>query len=57
MAATGISSAWQLIGFHGPRMGYFDDVDRHYGVPFRPKPASLARILGRSVKPAEDLER
>jgi gluconate 2-dehydrogenase gamma chain len=48
---------WQLIGFPGPRMGYFDDVDRHYSAPFRPKPASLAQILGRRVGPAEDLER
>src|SRR5216683_3345880 len=21
---------WQLIGFPGPRMGYFEDVDQHY---------------------------
>jgi gluconate 2-dehydrogenase gamma chain len=48
---------WQLIGFPGPRMGYFDDVDQHYGTPFRPKPASLAQILGRPVPPGEDTER
>ncbi len=47
---------WQLIGFPGPRMGYFDDVDRHYGAAFRPKPASLAQILGRPVRPSEDTE-
>src|SRR5689334_6749176 len=23
---------WQLVGFPGPRMGYFDDVDRHYEI-------------------------
>ena len=45
---------WQLIGFPGPRMGYFDDIDRHYGEPFRPKPASLQQILGRRVRPSED---
>ena len=48
---------WQLIGFPGPRMGYFDEVDRHYGAAFRPKPASLAQILGRPVPPSEDTER
>jgi gluconate 2-dehydrogenase gamma chain len=45
---------WQLIGFPGPRMNYFDDVDRHYGVAFRPKPESLAQILGRPVRASED---
>jgi gluconate 2-dehydrogenase gamma chain len=48
---------WQLIGFPGPRMGYFEDVDQHYGTPFRPKPASLAQTLGRPVPPGEDTER
>ena len=48
---------WQLLGFPGPRMGYYDDVDRHYGEPFRPKPASLAQILGRPVAPGEDAEK
>ena len=47
---------WQLVGFPGPRMGYFDDVDQHYGTPFRPKPASLAQILGRPVRPGEETE-
>jgi gluconate 2-dehydrogenase gamma chain len=47
---------WQLIGFPGPRMGYFEEVDQHYGTPFRPKPASLAQILGRPVKPGGDTE-
>jgi len=48
---------WQLIGFPGPRMGYFEDVDQHYGTAFRPKPASLAQMLGRPVPPGEDTER
>ncbi len=47
---------WQLLGFPGPRMDYFDDVDRHYGVAFRPKPASLAQILGRPVRASEDTD-
>lgn len=32
---------WQLIGFPGPRMTYVDDVDKHFGEAFRPKPVSL----------------
>ena len=47
---------WQLVGFPGPRMGYLDDVDQHYGTAFRPKPASLAQILGRPVRPSEESE-
>jgi len=47
---------WQLLGFPGPRMSYFDDVDQHYGSAFRPKPASLAQILGHPVRPGEDTE-
>jgi gluconate 2-dehydrogenase gamma chain len=47
---------WQLIGFPGPRMDYFDDVDRHYGMAFRPKPESLAQILGRPVRTSEDTD-
>ncbi|HLN03228.1 MAG TPA: gluconate 2-dehydrogenase subunit 3 family protein [Bryobacteraceae bacterium] len=47
---------WQLIGFPGPHMSYFDDIDQHYGTPFRPKPSSLAQILGHPVRPGEDTE-
>lgn len=47
---------WQLIGFPGPRMNNFDEVDRYYGREFRPKPASLAEILGHAVRPAEETE-
>jgi gluconate 2-dehydrogenase gamma chain len=47
---------WQLIGFPGPRMSNFDDVDKHFGEAFRPKPASLRQVTGRTVRPSEDLE-
>jgi gluconate 2-dehydrogenase gamma chain len=47
---------WQLIGFPGPRMSNFDDVDKHFGEAFRPKPASLRQATGRRVRPSEDLE-
>jgi len=47
---------WQLIGFPGPRMSNFDDVDKHFDETFRPKPASLSQMTGRKVRPSEDQE-
>jgi gluconate 2-dehydrogenase gamma chain len=45
---------WQLIGFPGPRMNNFDDVEQHYGEPFRPKPASLADVTQSKIRASED---
>lgn len=45
---------WQLIGFPGPRMNNTDDVEKHYGEPFRPKPASLSEATGAKIRPSED---
>lgn len=45
---------WQLIGFPGPRMSYFQEVDQYYGRPFRPKPVSLRQVVGRPVRPSEE---
>jgi gluconate 2-dehydrogenase gamma chain len=47
---------WQLIGFPGPRMSNYDDVDKHFGEAFRPKPASLRQATGRKIRPSEDQE-
>jgi len=47
---------WQLIGFPGPRMSYFDEVDRHYGRALRMKPVSLEQIIGRKVRGSEEDE-
>jgi gluconate 2-dehydrogenase gamma chain len=47
---------WQLIGFPGPRMSNYDDVDKHFGEAFRPKPVGLREASGRKVRPDEDLE-
>jgi gluconate 2-dehydrogenase gamma chain len=47
---------WQLIGYPGPRMSNLDDVDKHFGEAFRPKPVSLRQATGRKVRPSEDLE-
>jgi gluconate 2-dehydrogenase gamma chain len=32
---------WQLVGFPGPRMSNYEDLDKHFGEAFRPKPVSL----------------
>lgn len=32
---------WKLVGFPGPRMNNYDDVDKHFGQAFRPAPVSL----------------
>jgi gluconate 2-dehydrogenase gamma chain len=46
---------WQLIGFPGPRMSNYADVDKHFGEPFRPKPVSLAQVSN-NFRPSEDEE-
>ena len=45
---------WQLVGFPGPRMSNFDEIDKYYGKPFRPKPATLAQVTHAKVRPSED---
>ena len=45
---------WQLVGYPGPQMSYRAEVDKHFGQPWRPKPASLEQIMGRPGKPWED---
>jgi gluconate 2-dehydrogenase gamma chain len=45
---------WQLVGFPGPRMSNFNDIDQHYGEAFRPKLVSLEQVLGHKVHPSED---
>ena len=47
---------WQLIGFPGPRMSNFEDVDKHFGEAFRPKPITLAQTTGSKRRPSEDAE-
>lgn len=42
---------WQLIGFPGPYMSWANEFDKHDGTSFRPKPKSLAQIVGHAVKP------
>jgi gluconate 2-dehydrogenase gamma chain len=45
---------WQLVGFPGPRMSNYDDIEKHFGEPFRPQPSSLAQVTGRKIRPSED---
>lgn len=45
---------WQLIGYPGPQMSYRNEVDKHFGQPWRPKPASLEQVTGRKPNPWED---
>lgn len=45
---------WQLIGFPGPRMSNFEEIEKYYGKAFRPKPMSLRQTTGAKVRPSED---
>ena len=45
---------WQLVGFPGPRMSNYDDMDKHFGEAFRPKPISLEQSIGEKFAPTED---
>lgn len=47
---------WQLLGYPGPQMSYRAEMGKYNGVAYRPKPQSLAEILGYPVKPWEDEE-
>lgn len=47
---------WQLIGFPGPRMNNADDIDKHYGEAFRPKPVRLGEAVRHAVRGSEDEE-
>ena len=48
---------WQLVGFPGTRMSNYDDLTRHFGEAFRPKPISLEQAIGRKVRTSEDEDR
>lgn len=45
---------WQLIGYPGPQMNYRAEIDKHYGTPYRLKPASLEQIARRKPEAWED---
>jgi gluconate 2-dehydrogenase gamma chain len=45
---------WQLVGFPGPRMSNYDEIEKYYGQAFRPKPVSLSQATGAKILPSED---
>jgi gluconate 2-dehydrogenase gamma chain len=45
---------WQLVGFPGPRMSNYDEIEKYYAKPFRPKPASLREVTHAKIRPSED---
>jgi gluconate 2-dehydrogenase gamma chain len=45
---------WQLIGFPGPRMSNYDDIDKYFGEAFRPKLVSLSQVTRSVIRPGED---
>lgn len=45
---------WQLIGFPGPRMSNFDEIEKYYGKAFRPKPMTLRQTTRGKVRGGED---
>jgi len=45
---------WQLVGFPGPQMSHRNEIDKHFGQPWRPKPQSLEQIMGREPALLED---
>ena len=45
---------WQLVGFPGPRMNNYDDIEKHYGEEFRPRPASLRELARHKPVTSED---
>jgi gluconate 2-dehydrogenase gamma chain len=45
---------WQLIGFPGPRMSNYSEVEKYRGKAFRPKPMSLAQATPHPNRPSED---
>ncbi len=47
-------TGWQLIGFPGPRMSNYADVDKHFGETYRPKPVSLREVIEVEAHPSED---
>ena len=45
---------WQLIGFPGPRMSNFNELEEYRGEAFRPKPVSLAQVTKHPNPPSEE---
>jgi gluconate 2-dehydrogenase gamma chain len=46
--------SWKMIGYPGPRLSYRDDIDKHFGQPWRPMPTSLRQLIGQATPGWED---
>jgi gluconate 2-dehydrogenase gamma chain len=46
--------SWKMIGYPGPQMSYRDDIDKHFGQPWRPRPTSLRQLIGQATPVWED---
>jgi gluconate 2-dehydrogenase gamma chain len=47
-------TGWQMLGFPGPRMSNFNEIDQYNGRAFRPKPISLRQASGKPARPSEE---
>lgn len=45
---------WQLIGFPGPRMSNYAEIETYRGTEFRPKPMSLTQLVPNPSPKSED---
>lgn len=45
---------WQLIGFPGPRMSNYLEIEKYRGEAFRPKPVSLTQVAAHPNPPSEE---
>jgi gluconate 2-dehydrogenase gamma chain len=45
---------WQLIGYPGPQMSFWEEIDKNYGQPWRGRPMSLEQLVGHPVKGLEE---
>src|SRR5215469_4678800 len=45
---------WQIVGFPGPRMSNYDEIETYYGKAFRPKPVDLRQVTGAAIRPGEE---
>ena len=46
--------SWKMIGYPGPPLSYRDHIDKHFGQPWRPRPASLRQLIGQATPVWED---
>jgi gluconate 2-dehydrogenase gamma chain len=46
--------SWKMIGYPGPPLSYRDDIDKHFGQPWRPMPTSLRQLIGQATPVWED---